>query len=368
MRRVQGVTGAEAVLATNAEDRAGARGWTALLGGSPDLAGADLADLAAWAGRIADLLSPALADYLLAPIQRKTGPLIAPERAAKSWLYSRFLRQRQIEAVRLVQRSGARFICMKGFAFAHMIYGRPEARIIGDVDLLLDAEDLGKAAAALARSGYSALPIPSRFGFISDSSFLPIVSADGQVAIDLHVAPDAWPASRSLSAAAVFGRATAFAADELELRAPAPEHAFFLLVTNMAKDRFGPEGVRKIVDATRLAAAHRGLDWDAVATLARRGGYRGALAAFLRLTELLGGETGAPARLSRGGPWAEREIRRVAASYRKSEVPRLAIRGKWRREFLLGPDPLSVLRINLKRLRGLVRPGTGLPPGIPERR
>jgi hypothetical protein len=164
------VTGAEAVLATNAEGRAGAAGWTALLGGSPDLAGSDRADLAAWAGRIADLLSPALADHLLASLQQEAGPLIAPERAAKAWLYSRFLRQRQIEAVRLVQRSGARFICMKGFAFAHMIYGRPEARIIGDVDLLLDPEDLGKAAAALraaaippcrSPAGSASSPIPA---------------------------------------------------------------------------------------------------------------------------------------------------------------------------------------------------------------
>jgi hypothetical protein len=348
-------------------DLAGAAGWKALLGGPAEFDGIERSALAAWAGRIGDLISPALADHLLEPAAAHAGgPLIEPERAAKGRLYNRFLLERQAEAVRLVRDSGARLVCMKGFALAHLVYERPEARIVGDVDLLLAEQDLAKAAAALARRGFTALPIPSRFGFISEASFLPIVSGDGQVAIDLHVAPDAWPAGRALTAEAVFRRAVPFSTGAMELHAPAPEHAFFLLVTNTAKDRFGPEGVRKLVDAAMLLKAHPRLDWDEVGALARRGGYQTALAAFLSLMELVGHSPGAPARLRRIGPrpLAEREVRRVARLYRRAEVPGLGFCAKLRRELLLGPEPGSVLLINLKRLFGIMRPRTGLPPGI----
>ena len=352
-------------------DLAGTAGWRALLGGPPDFAGIERAALEGWAERISDLLSPALADHLLEPAAAIAGgPLVEPERAAKGRLYNRFLLQRQAEAVRLVRDSGARFVCIKGFALAHLVYARPEARIVGDVDLLLAPQDLTKAAATLAQRGFAVMPIPSRFGFISEASFQPVVSGDGQVAIDLHVAPDAWPAGRALTAEAVFRRAVPFSAGAMELHGPAPEHALFLLVTNTAKDRFGPEGVRKVVDAAMLLKVHPRLDWDEVGALAQRGGYQGALAAFLRLMELIGRPSGAPARLRRlgGRPLADREVRRVARLYRRAEVPQLGFCAKLRRELLLGPEPGSVLVINLKRLLGVMRPRTGLPPGIPERR
>jgi hypothetical protein len=353
----------------HADERAGAAGWKALLAGAPDPVGADREALAAWAGRMADLVSPALADHLFEPWQERWGPLLDPERAAKARLYSAFLWRRQVEAVRLLRDSGVRFVCLKGFALAHQIYARPDARIVGDVDLLLDPTDLGKAVAALSGAGFAAMPIPSRFGFISDSSYLPIVSPDRQVALDLHVAPDAWPAGRALTVEAVFARAAPFQAGELTLLGPAAEHSFFLLVTNIAKDRFGPEGVRKVVDAAMLLRARVDLDWELVEALARSAGYAGALAAFLRLIDRLGGGIAAPQRLlGRIGVRAERELARVASLYLKAQVPRLGFFDKLRREFLLGPDPVSVARINLKRLMGLAHPRTGLPPGLAERR
>jgi hypothetical protein len=352
-------------------DLAGAAGWKALLGGPADFSGIDRRALEAWAGRIGDLLSPALADDLLKPASRVAGdPLVQPGRAAKAGLYNRFLLQRQTEAVRLVRDSGVRFLCMKGFALAHLVYARPEARIVGDVDLLVAPQDLPKAAAALAERGFAAMPIASRFGFISEASFLPVVSGDGQVAVDLHVAPDAWPAGRALTAEAVFRNAVPFGAGGMDLHGPSPEHAFFLLITNTAKDRFGPEGVRKVVDAAMLLKAHPGLDWDEVGALAQRGGYQGALAAFLHLMELIGHTPGAPARLRQAvrRPFANREIGSLARLYRRAEVPQLGFWAKFRRELLLGPAPVSVLQINLKRLYGVMRPRTGLPPGMPERR
>jgi hypothetical protein len=360
--------GVSKALPADAERRAGAIGWRALLGGRVEASEARRDALAAWAGRMADLLSPALAEHLLEPASQSIGPLIAPERAAKGRLYAAFLYRRQLEAVRLLKEAGIGFVCLKGFALAHQIYALPQARIVGDVDLLIDRADLHRAAAALAAAGFAAMPIPSRFGFISEASFLPIVSSDRQVAIDLHVAPDAWPAARALTSAAVFERAARFRAGDLDLLGPAPEHAFFLLLTNIAKDRFGPEGVRKALDAALLLRARACLDWGLIGALAACGGYRRALAGFLRLLERLGAQTDAPPalRAPTRAP-VEREVERVAELYVTAEVPRLNFYDKFRREILLGPDPLSVAQINLKRLIGLVHPGTGLPPGMPKR-
>ncbi|HXV23433.1 MAG TPA: nucleotidyltransferase family protein [Alphaproteobacteria bacterium] len=349
------------------EDRAGRAGWMALLGDRPQITGSESADLALWAERICDLLSPALADHLLEHMHECNGRLITRERADKARLYSRFLWRRQIDAVRLLRDTGVRFVCLKGFALAHQVYGRPQPRIVGDVDLLVHREDLETVSEALSAAGFAAMPIPSRFGFISDSSFLPVLSADGQVALDLHVAPDAWPATRSLTTDEVFRRAEPFRVAELDLLGPAPEHAFFLLVTNIAKDRFGPEGVRKIVDAAMLLRARRQFDWEEVGFLAKRSGHARALAAFLVLLELLGAKTSAPERLRKLGSMSRRQVEQVAFLCRIGRVPQLGFSGKLRREFLLGADPLSVLRINLKRLHGLIRPRTGLPPGILER-
>ena len=130
--------------------------------------------------------------------------------------------------------------------------------------LLIFQDNISELTERQSAAGYAPLPIPSRFGFISDSSFLPIVSADGQVAVDLHVAPDAWPASRALDPDMVFRHAVPFKVQDLELFGPVREHAFSLIVTNIAKDRFGPEGVRKIVDASMLLRAASGINWTMV--------------------------------------------------------------------------------------------------------
>jgi putative nucleotidyltransferase-like protein len=346
------------------EDRAGTIGWAKLLNGSWP-AGAHEPGLAAWAERLADLISPAMADHLLGTDPASDAPLVNPERAAKGRLYNRFLLEAQIGALRLIKETGAAFVCMKGFALAHQVYAEPAIRIIGDLDLLLYPADLPTVTRRLSAAGYAPLPIPSRFGFISDSSFLPIVSADGQVAVDLHIAPDAWPAPRALDTEAVFRQAVPFRIQELELWRPAAEHEFFLILTNIAKDRFGPEGVRKIVDAAKLLRAVSGFDWDMVAALVRAGGYRATLAALGELMGQLGAGSMVPAALRKPiGLVARRELEAVTVLYRGARVTQLGTLDKLRRELLLGPDLLSVLRINAKRLSGLARPGTGVPPGM----
>src|SRR5262249_51645826 len=93
-------------LPDDSEDRAGIIGWAKLLNGSWP-AGGHEPGLAAWAERLADLISPAMADHLLGADPVCAAPLVNPQRAAKGRLYSRFLLEAQIGALRLIKETGA---------------------------------------------------------------------------------------------------------------------------------------------------------------------------------------------------------------------------------------------------------------------
>ena len=98
------------------------------------------------AGRLADMVSPALAHHLLAPFERRLGqPLVDPGRAAKGLLLHRFARRAQVNCARRLQDAGIPVVYMKGFASAHTLYETPEARIAGDLDALVARDDLPRA-------------------------------------------------------------------------------------------------------------------------------------------------------------------------------------------------------------------------------
>ena len=123
--------------------------------------------------------------------------------------------------------------------------------------------------------------------------------------------------------------------------------------------------MRKIIDAAKLLRALSSFDWDMVAEVVRAGGYQGTLAALSELMERLGAGSIVPGALRKPiGLLARRELEVVARLYRRARVPRVGTLGKLCRELLLGPGLSSVLRINARRLSGLARPGTGLPPGM----
>jgi Uncharacterised nucleotidyltransferase len=324
-------------------------------------------DIDGWARRLGDLMSPALAQAFLAPAEAQLArALIAPDRAAKARLYNRFQYHAQLRALTLVAATGAVFVCLKGFANAHRYYADPQVRIVGDLDILVRREDLARVAWALAEAGFRAVPTRNLFGFLPEASFVPVVSPDRQVWLDLHVEPDAWPAELGLDADRLFAGAARFTAGGTTHLAPSHEHAMVLIVTNLAKDRFGPEGMRKVADAFMLLGAVPGLDWQEVARILARGGFSRAFAAT---TALLAG-LGVPGRLlpqplpRPPAGFAGREFRRVLAEYRSASPVALGPLAKLRRETLLGPDALKTLRIHARRLKGLVRPRSGLPPAM----
>lgn len=317
--------------------------------------------------RFSDLLSPALARELLRPAAANLRrELVDPAAADKSLLYNRFLRHVQLRWVRAIGEAGFDAVYMKGFANAHLFYDDPDARVIGDLDLLVHAQDLDPLIHFLSGRGFRfSGEARSPWGFISDTSFLPFVSEDASANLDLHIAPDAYPATRVLSTGAVFAASRWLNIEGLRLRVPCPEHGFFLMLTNAAKLSFGPASVRKTVDALRMLEKAKALDWREIGALAQAGRSGKALRSFLQLLQHLGANLGdVPAHLRR--PFHGLAAREFASLAVDTDALFPVVPGLFtalRRELLLATDMRVALYRNWRRVRGLVRPHGGLPPG-----
>lgn len=193
---------------------------------------------------------------------------------------------------------------------------------------------------------------------------MPLESPDGACSVDVHVEPDCYPAYRSLTAARVFAAAEDARAGDVAIRVPAPAHALLLCLTNAAKDKFGPFGVRKLIDAALLIRETPSLDWDDVRRLAREGHFLGPARAALALLARLGlpgrlvpdDLRKAPRGLAR--PVFERLVRDHASMFADPPTPFRILA----REITVCTEPDVAIRNAFRRVRGLFRPATGLPP------
>lgn len=307
--------------------------------------------------RFIALASPALAEHLLGP------GLVGPERLAQSRLNNRFRLAAQYEALSRIAESGVHVVAIKGFALAHMLYGEPATRTVGDLDILVRAGERDRLIACLSDWGFVFVPLPRPpWGFISEASYAPFVSPDGECNLDLHIHPDCYPAYRSLTTERVFDAAETVTADRLSVLVPCPEHAFLLCATNTAKDKFGPFAARKIADAMILTRS-RALDWPKMAAIAAEGGFSLPYLAFLHLLRDLGlgadslpDEAISPLPASRSGEYA-----RMLSDVRAIWPGEAGLAATFRRELLLSTEPAVGLRNGWTRLRGLFAPASGVP-------
>ncbi|MBT5415134.1 MAG: hypothetical protein HOH66_01590 [Rhodospirillaceae bacterium] len=312
--------------------------------------------------RFAGLVSPALAASLL------PGPdwdgLIGADALRQSRLLARFTHRNQRAALATIAQGGFECVVLKGFANAHLLYPEPEARIVGDLDLLVRPGDLAGLVAYLGAAGYRFRGAPPRlWGFISDASFLPFVAADGGCNLDLHVEPDCYPLYCGLGAAALFGAARPMEIDGLRILVPAAEHVLALCLSNAVKDKLGVFALRKALDALMLLRAPHDLDWDAIEAVLGAGRLTGPGRAFFALLESLGLAPGiVPPRLARPPRGlAALEFRQVEAEWRALFPREPGLTSLLRREALLCAEPGIALYNHWLRLKGLVAPGSGLP-------
>ncbi len=340
--------------------------WRLILApGAVPSADTDVEGLAAATGRLVELIGPALARHMLAPSEaRLRVALVDPERAGTARRLNRLAAASQVRWARVVADAGIGFVCMKGFASARTLYPDPDLRTTGDLDLLVRAADRDRLVTLLAGHGFRfATGGLKRWGFISDASYAPFVSPDGLCNIDIHVRPDSWPAHLSLTTERVFAAARTVSVRDGDWPVPAPEHAFALCIANAAKDKFGPFVALKLVDAARIAAGTPALDWGEVAALARTGRFLKPARVFISLLAALGVPPvllPAALNVTPRGP-AKRAFDGLVADWRAVRPERAGPAAILRREFLLCTEPGVGLHNAGLRLRGLVRPASGVP-------
>ena len=321
--------------------------------------------LAAGAARLTELASPALAGYLLQPGATRMGKrLITSEFVKQSRLRNRFNRSHQVHWARVIAEAGIEVVYIKGFANAHLLYPDPDLRTVGDLDVLVRKRDFDGLVAMLSSHGFQfGEPRLQPWGFISEASFAPFVSPDGACNIDLHIHPDSYPVYLSLDTESVFAASRMVEAEGVSFRVPCPEHSLVLAVSNAAKDKFGPFSILKVLDAIMLLRSHQALDWEAIEEIARYGRFLRPMRVFLSLLVDLGlPREGLPASLVRRPRLVgRREFARLTADYRALFPQQPGAGALWRRELLLCTQPWVGLYNTWLRLRGMVRPRSGIP-------
>jgi hypothetical protein len=338
-----------------------------LLTGRPPAVPPPAGGLAILAERLAHRLSPAWVASLLAPLTTSGVPLpIDPIKARQALMVARLTLGAQAEAMRLMEAAGLEPVALKGYAHAHALYDEPAARMSGDLDVLVRRAHLAAVIDLFGKRNYAfAADGRRRWGFVSDASFVPFFSPDGLCNIDLHVEADSWPLHVGLPADDVRRAARRIPYAHGTFAAPSPEHALLIAISNIAKDRFFAPTLSKAIDLSRLLARHAGhLDWSEIETRGRRAALMPTLHVTFALLVALGlpqalvpeALTQRPTGLS-GQAFTRLLVDWLAMFPRDPGAASLLAR-----EALLAREPATFVALNLRRLRGLMRRGDGIPP------
>jgi hypothetical protein len=273
-------------------------------------------------------------------------------------LMGRYQQGRQLQALRWIAEAGLACVTLKGFATGFLYYPRPASRLLGDLDLLVREEELPALVRALCQHGFRfGAAERTVWGFLSDASFVPFHSADGDCNIDLHVKPDSYPLSLGLSTEDVFAQARQIMAGPQLVSVPSAPHLALILIANFAKDKFAPSGLRKLLDLGRLLRHEHEFAWSELIERAGKARLRKALETSVALLRGLGTpDEWLPANLGRG---RSAVIDRLLQDWCRQTPPSL-----WRRlerEWRLSAEPGVAARLAFLRIRGLIRPRSGMP-------
>lgn len=319
------------------------------------------------AQRFADLVTPALAAHCLKAAETNLGQaFLDPGTVKQSLLINRFNGGVQRRWMQAIAETGIAVVYLKGFAFAHSLYPDPDIRTIGDIDILVRPADLDGLLAFLTSHGFEFDTLPmAPWGFISDASFMPLVSAEGDCNIDIHVQPDCYPAYRSLTVDDVFDGSTISTIAGTEAKIPCVEHAMLLCLTNAAKDKFGVFSVRKLVDVSMLLKSGMPIDWALVERLAAEGSFLKPARVVFALLRRLGLPAGIVPELLCRAPTglAAGPFERLVSDYASMFATEPSTMRVFEREVTLCTEPGVALHNAGRRLKGLVRRKNGLPAG-----
>jgi hypothetical protein len=276
-------------------------------------------------------------------------------------LLGRYQQARQLQALGWIAEAGVACVALKGFAAGFLYYPTPASRLLADLDLLVREAEIPTLVRALRQHGFRfGAAERTIWGFLSDASFMPFHSPDGNCNIDLHVKPDSYPLPLGLDTPAVFAQARQIMAGEQMVHVPSAPHQALILIANLAKDKFAPSGLRKLLDLGRLLRHEHEFAW---AELIERAG-RARLGKALETSFALMRGLGTP------DDWLHEDLGRSRSAvldrllqdWCRQQPP--SFWQRLEREWRLSAAPDVAARLALRRMAGLIRPRSGVPQGL----
>ena len=179
-------------------------------------------------------------------------------------------------ALQALADASVRAMPFKGPAFAAFLADGPRFRESSDLDLLVSADDVSRAAAALAPLGYvTRLPVAALSShwlrLATDELGLVRDAAGGLVELHWRLGQRWFPSAIAIEDAWSQARARDFLG--IEVAWPRAEELLLLHVTDGMKA--GGTSVRWMADVVAIVSANPDLDWGIVRSIAtRRGGLR----------------------------------------------------------------------------------------------
>ncbi len=289
---------------------------------------------------------------------------LPPADVTQARLLNRFRRGQGEHWACSLAQAGIANVAIKGLASAHAFWPDPDGRAVSDADILIASDDLPRALTFFQDHDFrlAEMPTRSRWGFISDASFQPLISNKDGSNIDLHVQAAAWPMRKALPVEEIL--ASAEMTDVTDLRVPDRTHALLIASAHAAGDLFTADAVKSVVDGLLMLRSPADIDFAALRACARRGNMLKPLSVFLALLEQLGADlslarqagidTGAV-----GGACFRQVVREHLDVFNAAAEPDQMT--KLRREWSLSAEMPVFLRRNTRRLFGLVRPNHGSP-------
>lgn len=342
--------------------------WTAILTPDAPAVPCSADALAAAVKRFAKLTAPTVAAWLAAPLLARAPGLIPAGDVERTRQFVRFMRARAAPPLAAVAAAGIEVLALKGLATAARFYPDPLLRVMGDVDVLVRPGDVGRFCDVLEGEGFRFLKSAETpaWGLATESSFHPMVAPDGAFSFDIHVAADDYPVPRALGVGEVFAAAQQIPLRDISIGAPSDDHLFLLAITHAGRDKFGADSLRGMADVVAaLVHARLAPDWDGLVARARRGGFARPLTTAVNLLARLGlAPELLPARLIR--PYrglAGHAFDALLHDYLTVFAERPSRVALQARDWLVISEPRALAWRNWRRVRGLVRPWTGLPSG-----
>ncbi|MEX1258783.1 MAG: nucleotidyltransferase family protein [Gemmatimonadota bacterium] len=185
-----------------------------------------------------------------------------------------------------LRSAGTHPIVLKGGALRHMAYDHPLERWMGDLDLLVHAEDMTPLLSTLSTLGYSSEYSAAAREGIEEHHYHHVVTHPNGFIVEAHQGLTRPGAPCALDPVRFFQRATEIhPSGGAPMLVPSPEDMVLHLVSQIEQE--GCRRLSRIVDLDRVIAAFTELDWDYLRNRGEAGNLGVALAVSLRLANLL---------------------------------------------------------------------------------